>query len=137
LVRARRRCHGAYGRNGGELHGQCLRLICLKLDRDFESLGVAARAARRHRVIDDDTRKWLERFDAASAAVRHLTEPKLLKYVAKLSAALNNVEPKLIDAEQKEMLSCEEPETEKQKALEVTADARAAAQSYSGVGSFF
>ena len=57
---------------------------------DLEGLGVAARLARKRRMVSNDTCKWLVRVDTAFAVVRHLTEPRVSKYMVLLEKALGD-----------------------------------------------
>ncbi len=71
-----------------ELHGRCLRLICATERKDYEGLGVAARAARRSKIIGNGACKWLERLGTAAAVARHLNTMKAADYVDKLKIVL-------------------------------------------------
>lgn len=68
-----------------ELHGRCLRLLCSALRLDCEGLSIAARAARRHRIITSDMQKGLLRIDVANALVRHLHSVKVAAKMMKES----------------------------------------------------
>ena len=71
-----------------ELHGELLRSLAAGLGMHFAGLGIAARVARRRRVIDDRLCKKLRRVEDAFNVLRHITEPSAAALVEDLSAQL-------------------------------------------------
>ena len=57
--------------NLAELHSNCFELLSTKLKGDFAGLTVAARAARRQRLIRPSMARKMEKVDIANAVARH------------------------------------------------------------------
>ena len=75
-----------------ELHGSCFRRLCAALGRHHEGLAVAARHARRQRLLPGPICKKLERVDVAFALVRHLTTVKVNDFLSDLDDLLVHAE---------------------------------------------
>ena len=70
-----------------ELHGQCLRLLCDDMGKDFCGLSVAARAAGKIGLSGRLVRKLMQ-IDVAFAVSRHLNSVKASDFVGELRATL-------------------------------------------------
>ena len=66
------------------LHGKCFRLLSVALQLDCEGLAIAARKARRSKLITNKTARRLEHLDVALAVSRHITVPRGKAFVEKL-----------------------------------------------------
>ena len=72
-----------------EAHGSCLRLLAEALQADVAGLSIAARAARRKGIVDNQMARTLERLDIATGFVRHITITKGNKLVGQLQEQLD------------------------------------------------
>ncbi len=71
------------------LRGHCFRLLAACLRQEHEGLAVAARAAKRNKVISRKTCRRLERIDDAYAVSRHISGVRVKNFCEKLRLELN------------------------------------------------
>ena len=65
-------------------HGRALRQLSRRLNFEYEGLTVAARAARRAKLIGDKMAKRLEKLDVSFHVVCHVSWPKVRGFVKDL-----------------------------------------------------
>ena len=70
-----------------ELHGQCFRMLALHVG-DTDGLTVAARKAKKSRLVSSGLAKRLERLDVATHYARHATQAKAATFFARFLAEL-------------------------------------------------
>ena len=71
-----------------QLHWQCQQGLAKASGEACEGLSVAARRARRAKLIDNACCRALERRDIANSVIRHTTDAKCLQLLGKLQAQL-------------------------------------------------
>ena len=80
-----------------ELHGEAFRALCSASGRSHEGLTVAARAAKKLRIISGLTAKRMERIDIAFHMVCHVNEHKVADCLgdlrSEITSARNHVPP--------------------------------------------
>ena len=75
------------------LRGRCLRLLTEALCQQYEGLAVAARSAKRRKVVSRRTCRKLERIDDAYAVSRHISGLRIRNYLELLSREVRGGSP--------------------------------------------